>query len=385
MSRKTAAIFTGVFLVTVVIMGVLSAVNLADHYLNHTVSDNEWVPELGSKFETDIAASFFRKFSFVSLNGAVRRVLGQREMNGVVKLNNGYLTTPLEQCPDEILRQFAGRTAALNDYLAKRGTFLLYVSPPYTTGKYDPELPEGIEDFSNDNMDRMNALLEEAGIDVIDIREAMYAGGLDHYKMMYKTDHHWTTEAGFYAYGLIEDYIREKTGCGTDPLVSDPDQYEKTEYKNVFLGSRGNRTGIWYAGTDDFTLILPKFETHIRKSTGEEGSIRDLFINMEPLDHRERIPRYIYDDVLGGPAYLGDYVNTESKNDVKIMIITDSFSKAVNPYLIMNFREVNCIVDSYVGGITPELIEDYDPDVVILMYYPKYINSNSGSFDFSGF
>ena len=39
-----------------------------------------------------------------------------------------------------------------------------------------------------------------------------------------------------------------------------------------------------------------------------------------------------------------------------VIIITDSFSKAVNPYLIMNFREVNCIVDSYVGGITPEYV-----------------------------
>ena len=49
----------------------------------------------------------------------------------------------------------------------------------------------------------------------------MHEDGIDQYDMMYRTDHHWTTEAGFYAYGILEGYIVEKTGCNVDARVSD--------------------------------------------------------------------------------------------------------------------------------------------------------------------
>ena len=59
--------------------------------------------------------------------------------------------------------------------------------------------------------------------------------------------------------------------------------------------------------------------------------------------------------------------------------------EGVNPYLIMGFGEMNCWLNGNVSYITPEMVEDYDPDVVIMMYYPDYINAGSGSFDFIGF
>ena len=214
---------------------------------------------------------FFQKFSFVSLNGAVRRFLGQQEMNGVVKLNNGYLTETLERCPDDIIGNFVSRTFSFNEFLRKREIPLLFAVPPYTVSKYDPELPAGVEDFSNDNIDRFLPLLEENGIDTIDIRETMREDGIDHYDMVYKTDHHWTTEAGFYTYNVLEKYIAEKTSCKTDPRISDISNYVLTKYNNSHLGSVGLRTGKYYAGTDDFTLIVPKFDTYIRDPEGKTG------------------------------------------------------------------------------------------------------------------
>ncbi len=385
MSKKSAVIFTGVFLIVVGLIGFLTFFRHMNFYINDVTVNNEWTAEMGNRFETDLASNFFGKFSFVNLNGAIRKLLGQREMNGVVRLNNGYLTVPLRECPEEQLHQFADRTAALNSYLQNRGTGLVYVSPPYTGSKYDPELPAGIEDHSNDNIDRLLSLLEEAGVDTIDVRESMRADGIDHYEMTYKTDHHWTTEAGFYTYRLLEKYISEKTGCAIDPRISDISNYTVTKYEKWFLGSRGKRTGQYFAGTDDFTLIEPKFDITIRSVEGSSGTIRDFFIDKELLGRRDYESGYVYDAVLGWGAYSGDYVNPDSVNDIRILIISDSFAKAVNPYLIMGFGETKCILDAYTGNVTPDLIEDYDPDVVIMLYYSEYINADSGSFDFRGF
>ncbi len=385
MNRKSPLIFTAFFLLLVVLPGFLSFLNQMIVYVHHTVVDNEWTAELGSKFETDLAANFFRKFDFIDMNGAIRKALGQREMNGTARLNNGYLITPMKKCPEEHLRQFAGRTAAFHSFLEERGTELVYVSPPCTSDKYDPEMPAGIEDFCNENIDRLLSFLKDEGIDTIDVRETMRTDDISHYSMMYRTDHHWTTEAGFYTYGLLEKYIAEKTGCGIDPRVSDISNYTVTKYENWFLGSRGKRTGCFFAGADDFTLIEPDFETMIRRPDGGTGTIPDSFIDKRPLDRRNYETGYTYDTVLGEGAYLGDYVNLRRSNDVKVMVISDSYAKAVNPYLIMGFGEMKCVLDGYVGYITPEFVEEYDPDVVVMLYYPDYINADSGSFDFSGF
>lgn len=372
-----------VFVSIVMGLGFLSFRKLMNFYVNQERDYNEWTPELGSKFETDIASTFYNKFGFVNLNGAISNVLKQPSMNGVVKLNNGYLLATINYCPDDVLQEYADSTIRLNDYLKNRGTTLVYASPPYTSSKYDSQLPIGIQDYGNDNIDRFMKMIQSAGVDTIDFRETMHEDGIDQYNMMYKTDHHWTTEAGFYAYGILEDYIVEKTGCNVDVRVSDIKNYTVTTYKKWHLGSNGQRTGIYYAGIDDFNLIIPNFETTLQNSEGTVGSYQELMINMDPLTNKDYASRYTYDYVMENS--LGNYTNLDCKNNIKILIITDSFGKAVNPYLAMGFQQICHVYNGNSISVTPELIENYDPDVVIMMYYPGYVQNGIMVFSFSGF
>lgn len=372
-----------VFSLIVIGLGFLSYKKLTNFYINQEKDYNEWTPELGSKFETDIASTFYDKFGFVNLNGAVCNALNQPSMNGVVKLNNGYLLTTLTYSSDDALRTYADSTIRLKEYLENRGTALVYANTPYTSSKYDPQLPTGINDYGNDNCDRFLKMLRDADIDTIDFRETMHNDGIDHYSMMYKTDHHWTTEAGLYAYGVLEDYIVDKTGCEVDERISDIQNYTVTTYKKWHLGSRGQRTGIYYAGIDDFDLIIPNFETSIQNGAGTVGNMQDIMINMEPLANKDYTSRYTYDYVMD--ASLGHYENLDCKNDIKVLTITDSFGKAVNPYLAMGFAQVDYVYDGDVSGMTPEFIESVDPDVVIMMYYPDFLQEGRNAFSFNGF
>ena len=375
--------YIAVFLVIIIGLGFLSYRKLTKFYINQEKDYNEWTPDLGSKFETDIASTFFNKFGFVNLNGAVCNALNQPSMNGVVKLNNGYLLTTLPYSSDEVLRTYADSTIRFDEYLKNRGTVLVYANTPYTSSKYDPQLPIGINDYGNDNCDRFLQMLKDAGIDTIDFRETMHDDGIDQYSMMYKTDHHWTTKAGLYAYGILEDYIVDKTGCDVDERISDIQNYTVTTYKKWHLGSRGQRTGIYYAGIDDFDLIIPNFDTSIQNDAGTVGNMQDLMINMEPLANKDYTSRYTYDSVLGGS--IGHFTNLDCKNDIKVLIITDSFGKAVAPYLAMGFAQIDYVYDADVSGVTPEFIESMDPDVVIMMYYPEFLQEGKQPFSFSGF
>lgn len=390
MKKKVSTyLYIVVFAICVFVLGGLSAGKLVRFYTLGETDDIEWIPQLGSKFETDVATNVFGKFNFINLNGAVRKYIGQRSMNGVVKLNNGYLLTTMPYCSDESLDKYTENVVKFNSYLEKRGTSLLYASTPYTAGKYDAKLPIGVYDYGNDNIDRFIDKLQSAGIDTIDFRQAMKDDGLDHYGMMYKTDHHWTTEAGFYAYCKFEDYIVKRTGCVVDERISDINNYTVTKYPRWHLGSRGQRTGIFYAGVDDFDLILPKFDTllmapnGIMETDGKIGSVQELMINMEPLQDRNLASKHTYDFVLQGT--LGHYRNLNSLNNVKILFITDSFGYAVNQYLATGFKETYYLYQSQTSSITPEFIEEYDPDVVIMMYYPQVIQEESQGYSFISF
>ena len=109
--------YIAVFLVIIIGLGFLSYRKLTKFYINQEKDYNEWTPDLGSKFETDIASTFFNKFGFVNLNGAVCNALNQPCMNGVVKLNNGYLLTTLPYSSDEVLRTYADSTIRFDEYL----------------------------------------------------------------------------------------------------------------------------------------------------------------------------------------------------------------------------------------------------------------------------
>ncbi|WP_026662083.1 alginate O-acetyltransferase AlgX-related protein [Butyrivibrio proteoclasticus] len=382
-SRKAARyLYTTIFVALIAILGTLSLSKLCNFYINDEKDLIEWTPQLGSKFETEVASNFSNKFEFINLNGAVRNLIGQKSMNGVIKLDNTYLLTTMNHCSDESIDKFADNLSAFNTYLDSKGIPLLYASTPYTLSKYGSELPTGVEDYGNDNIDRLIAALNSRNIDTIDFRQTMHDDGIEHYDMMYRTDHHWTTEAGFYAFGKIEDYIVSKTGCTIDPRVSDIKNYTITNYPKWHLGSRGQRTGIYYAGIDDFNLILPDFDTSI-SGYSKTGTVQDVMINMQPLENRNYRSKHTYDFVLGGT--LGHYNNLNSPNDLKILFITDSFGYAVGEYMIMDFKEVEYQYDQNSKNITPDYIEKYNPDVVVMLCYPQIISDDSTSFDYEAF
>ena len=372
-NRKISTIaYLLVFLICIVLLGGVSFSKLVDFYVNDVVDYNEWTADLGSPFETDVATSFYQKMGFVNVNAAFRNLLLQRQMNGVVKLNNGYLISPIGWVSDES-QYNADAVVHLKQYLDEHNISFLYVIAPYTSSKYDPQLPVGVEDFANDNLDRFSAMLQKENVDVLDLREIMHEEGIDQYEMMYRTDHHWTTKGGFYAYTKINEWLMKELNCKVDPQVSNISNYTITTYEKWHLGSNGQRTGASFAGIDDFDLITPNFETSLivmqedSDKFGQEGSFEDIFIDRRPLEKRNPFSRYTYDDVYG--AALTSCVNMRSDNDKKIVLLTDSYGRAIAPYLSISYKQL-VKLGTDVDSLTSSFIEDiYKPDVVIMCLY----------------
>lgn len=360
-NKLSTALTVAVFCAAVLLLSALSLCKLGDYYLNDAIDYNEWTPELGSRFETNIASTFFGKFDFVTFNGGVRRLLGQREMNGVVKLNNGMLTTPRDDIAAETVCGNAAEVIRLSSWLAKQGTPLLFVIPPCSVDPADPQLPAGVSDTSNASLDLMAQQLQAAGVATLDLRQTLHEDGIDPYSLMFRTDHHWTMRGGFYAFGKITGWMQQTLGCDVDPRVLDLDSYISEVFPAWHLGSYGQRVGYWFAGADDFELLRPNYRTSMSRN-GVNGLFETFTFDYTPLKERNLTSRSTYDIVLAPTK--GNFGNSWTYNDVKLLFLSDSFGRAVAPFLNLTFAEVHNEEDLTDDGYLPE----YEPDTVVLLY-----------------
>lgn len=358
------------FFIVITGFGILSSYNLMKHFVNDEPDTHKWLPEHEDRLETDIANAFYGQFGFVNLNGLMSGIMGERELNSVIKLNNGYLYTQPPYYTDEEIAGQTGQVIAFNEYLKKRGVPLIFTITPNTSSKYDPQIPTGYTDPGNDNLDRIAEALKNGGVQVIDYREELKNDGIDAYEMMYRTDHHWTTKMGFYAYLKLAGILEKELDCRIDPRVKDIDSYTVKTYEKWHLGSRGQRTGKYFGGVDDFDLIVPDFETLIvNNETGKEGGYADMLVDTEVLTKKD--VRYLREDIGERSVYdmvledsLGDHTNLLSENDKRIMITGDSFAKAVIPFIDISFERVKWLD----RPINEDDIDDLEPDAVIMIY-----------------
>lgn len=387
MKRISEKLYIVLFLMLIPVLGIVNIYKYYEFKLTGTVDYTEWNMQLGSKLETDIASAFFQKPAFVDINGAARNLLGQQEMNLITKLDNGKLIMGVPRFTDESLEAHADRLAELRDYLAAKGTEMLFVACPYENSAYDPQLPAGVTDHANENCDRFLPMLASRGIDMMDIRAEMHAEGIDHYDMMYRTDHHWTTTAGMYTYRKLKEYLVAKTGCTVDERVGDEKYYTATVYPEQHLGYYGQRTGRFFGGIDDFTLYTPQFDTMIEwimgERTGQAGRLEEAFYDLTALETKDFSSRYTYDLVLGGMSVSENrIINHLAQNDLRILVVSNSFYKAVCPFMITAFRDVEYAHESSVPRIMTRAYMDMNQYDAVIFLYELSVIGNDGAFTF---
>lgn len=316
------------------------------------------------------------RYQFIELNGGLSKVLNKNLVladdpkDNTYRLKNGYLTFINEK--QELIPEYADNMTELNDYLTERGINLLYVQVPHKNSKFDNLLPEGVEDYTNENADEFLSLISEGGIDYIDLRQVMYDEGINQYDMFFKTDHHWKPETGLWAVSKIFDYLNINYGYNISESLCNIDNYNIDVYKDIFLGSQGKKTGLLYGGLDDISLIYPKFNTNLTfsvpsKKIYKEGSFEDTIFDYERLqyDYYNADPYAVY---TGTNVPLAIIENKDG-GDKKVLLIKDSFGRLTAPFLCLGFSELHMFDIRYNSDYTVyEYIDYYNPDIVIFLY-----------------
>ena len=300
--------------------------------------------------------------------------------NSVVKDNNDKLQFI---CFEVDTQPYVEEIAKVKGVLDELDTPLVYVQTPVKTIDGYTQMPIGITDYANSNTDRFMKQLADKGINTIDLRKNLKESSLDLGDAFYTTDHHWKTQTAFWAVGQVTNYLKESIGLDLDPkhFYTNEENYESVFYEKNFLGSQGRRVGKYYGGVDDYTLMLPKYDTDYtvtinksNSSTTEEGTFEDALVKYNLLS-----PTDIFTNRYA--AYFGaDFPevivkNHSANNDMKVLIFKDSFGLPFSAFFSTMVGETRLLDTRYYDGDVEEYIRAYNPDLVLYVY--KSINTQA--------
>lgn len=332
------------------------------------------------------------KGSYINLNGKMARLLQQPEMNGRVLLKNGLLagtndTPPLTEeiaFSAENITRFSQAQTAL-------GRHFLFVMTP---GKIDPQgtsLPTGYTDTTNASADILLQQLTENGVTCLDLRLSMAAEGITWEEAFYITDHHWTPETGFWAYDQVLKQLQTMGAIdAVDSFYTSMDNYEFRTYPNTSLGSDGKRTGIYFAGLDDSTFIIPKYENSIRLELPQHGIVHEgAYENVSYYTgyHEDfNDPDYFNYSMYGvygwGNNPITLWRNAGAPENRKCMLIGDSFGNV--PFSLMSLYFTSCdeLDMRFYDGDFQEHFQEYAPDIVVLMFNPDHTTFENADYPY---
>jgi len=342
------------------------------------------------RIESEIQDKIYKKYYWIDIHGLTQRALGRTVVDGsgsnVYKLKSGSITGLGKYISDEELADYADNVRLVRDSIPE-DVDLIYVQLPYKIGS-DEELPPGVSSPAASTEDGLVEQLRERDIETVDIRSLIREEGLDWPSLFYVTDHHWRPQTACWTADRISRYLADNHGYRYDASLYDEKNMKTETFKNLFLGSVGRRTGVFYAGIDDFELVTPAYETSFDFTSypgdtviHREGDFREALIDDGNL-------KKDYYHINNYAAYTGDStkttttINHDPLNDKKILLVRDSYSCALQPFLSLSQKEITTIDLRYFKEDTViDYINSHDFDTVIIAYSSTAFDTERFAFD----
>lgn len=311
--------------------------------------------EFSEKFETYFADHFPQRNMWVGLNSYYNLGIGLNGRNGVYNSADGYLiNVPVDK--ENYVRK---NIRVLAEFKEKIGDVPMTVMLAPSTGYIATDKLPLIHDSYNDDtyFAETAKTLGESGVNFVDLRETFkqkYAEGIQLY---YRTDHHWTTD------GAYEGYVKLCEKLGVQP--ADKDSFAKTAYGG-FYGTTYSTSGYWLTKPDSITVYDNQENTdkNITVKISEDGKDNHygsmFFYNH--IDEDDKYPVF-----LDGNHALTEIQNKNAKNGT-IVVIKDSFSHSLAPFLAENYSKVVLVDLRYYKQSVLDLIKKENPEQVVALY-----------------
>lgn len=392
------------FLCFLLFFGVRTGMNVWDSINGTEKSHRPQTEALGSngqisgfnkesleEISNTITLNLANRNQWINLNGIFQKGMGK---NGDLekdwyRLENGMLVYSLRKDSPEDLNKYADNVVELSRYVKKHGKNFLYVQLPYKV-QGEEEYPAGVPEYGNQNADEILKILSSNSVHKMDVRDIMKDKNMKSTDSFFRTDQHWKPETALWAAGEISKKLSQVDSKWKDhPEYRNLNNYRKEHYSDLFLGAIGKKIGSAYAGMDDFDMLIPKFDNQFRycmpkekKTVERTGSFKTAFIVPENLE-KDPFRVNTYAAYCGGDHPRECVTNEKVKNNRHILLIRDSFSCALMPYLSLYTKNVTTLdLRHYKTESLYDYIRNHpEIDTVIVAYNPSAITEIQYTFD----
>lgn len=255
---------------------------------------------------------------------------------------------------------------------------LLFVQAPNKISRGLEKSNSVLASACNANADEVVQALREKHISVLDLRDEIERLKIDNSTLFFKTDHHWKPETAFWAASLISERLHKmpEIELNYDTLLSAPQNFDKKIYKRNFLGSNGRALTLVRCEPEDISLFFPRTKTDFAISIPEIGihergdfSIMYDMSQVRAEDYYQKNSYATY--AYGDRAYIRIVNHMQKENNLRILLVKDSFADAVEPFLALNVRSLDVIDLRAFTGSLRTFIQKNKPDIVIVLYNPS--------------
>ncbi|MHA5221103.1 DHHW family protein [Dysosmobacter sp. Phy] len=360
-SRAVTALFC-LFLGGLLVWHVLLPDRDRSEVENRTLAQKpefSWAALKDGSYTAAVEAYFADQFplrdEWTGLKARAEQLIGKHLFNGVY-LCGDTLISKVEAPSDGLDEKNLGYVAQLADK-TEAPVYLGLI--PSAAEVWSDLLPEGAENFDQAAyLDRA----AELGLPMVDFLGALetHAGE----PVFYRTDHHWTTLGAFYgANALLE-------AMGKEPL-SQGDFAPETVTED-FNGTLYSTSGVHWLTPDTMEFWVEDAGLEItswRTGAPEPGVLYDRSY----LEQKDK-----YSAFLGGNQPLCVIRNEAAAGQGKLLLIRDSYSDALAPFLVQRFEEVHLLDARYYRAPASAYAADNGIDAVAVVYsVPNFITDRN--------
>lgn len=279
------------------------------------------------------------------------------------------------------ISDYAYNTIIFSEWCDNNNIKFVYINTP---SPVDPEeeniyISGGYEEYSNQMANEFINYIENAGVKVLDIREEAKNAKIRWSDMIMKGDHHWKSRYGFWAASIISKEINKNIDCEVDEEIFDisnwtivEDGYNEGSFYNVATAVNVEK--------DLMEWFYPKFETQMQiqiptKKIEKTGSFKECIYN------NYKYPSY--NTWNYGITALKQYSSQNAiTKEKKILLLTDSYSDVVSPFLELAYSNVDEIDLRCFTGSLETYITNNPPDIVCAIYTTYLFNNGCELWEF---
>jgi len=294
-----------------------------------------------SRLEKYLEDQFPLRDGWMGLKNRYEYLLGKREFHGV------YL------CGDRLIHKIEDASRAEQNiaYLQKLTELTdipVYLGLiPTAAEVYRDQLPAGAENF--DQAAYLKKVRESVP-DAVWVDMEKWMDGASGVSLFYRTDHHWTSAGAWHGYAALMEAMGEPSEpLGTPETVADD-----------FYGTLYSSSGVHWLAPDTIERYVSGEGVTVENF--EKGETHGLYVDSF-LEEKDK-----YASFLGGNTPLYIIRNPEAASEEKLLVVRDSYSDAMAPFLSQYFAEIHLVDLRYYRTSVAEYARENGMDRIFVCY-----------------